>query len=483
MKSIFSLIALLIFGHAFICSKAQVDRTEPPSPKPAPKIKIADAKTFELENGLKVFVVEDDKLPRITYNLLLDIDPILEQENKGYVDIAGYLIRTGTTTRTRKEIDDEIGIIGASLSTRSNGIYASTLTRYNDNLLEVLSDITKNANFSEREFDIVRSRVLNVVESEKVRPDAMLQKMSRKVIFGEDHPYGETRTSESLKNITVEMCQNYYDTYFKPNVAYLAIVGDVTKEDIKPKIEKYFGDWEPGNIPEKKYDIPQIPESRTVSIVDRPNAVQSSIHIGYPIDFNVEHELFIQSRVMNTILGGGFFRLNENLREKHGYAWNASSRLVSDPNVGKFIAQTNVRSEVTYDAIKQVLYEMERIVNEEVPEKELERAKNYMLGNFALSLENPETIAIAAINIERYDLPEDFYVNYLKYLEEVTVEDIQHAANEFIHPNNTNIIVVGNADDIADDIKNLSSDKKIQYYDIEGNPIEHRGGPILRRRR
>jgi hypothetical protein len=176
--------------------------------------------------------------------------------------------------------------------------------------------------------------------------------------------------------------------------------------------------------------------------------------------------------VANTILGGSEFRLFLNLREKHGYTYGAYSNFSYNPLVASFKATASVRNAVTDSSIHEILYEMKRIGEEKVSESELIMAKNYLTGNFALSLENPQTIASFAVNIERYKLPKNFYSDYLKKIEAVTVADIQEVAAKYILPEKSTIIVVGKASEIAEKLNKFSPQGKIEYYDFEANPYD-----------
>ncbi len=465
-----NLTLLFLFTILFIIpSKAQVDRTKMPEAGPAPEIKIGQYESFTLENGLKVFVVENHKLPRIAFSLVLDRDPIMEGNSAGYVSAAGSLLRTGTQTRTKDELDKEIDFIGAKLSTSSTGVFGLALTQHSEKLLELISDIVLNANFKQDELDKILLRMKSDLESEKDDPQAIASNVKRVLLYGKDHPYGENMTEETIKNISLKECEDYYKTFFKPNIAYLAVVGDITKSEAKNLVEKYFGSWKKGEIPHYTYKTPEQPNNTQVAIVDRPNSVQSVVNVTYPIQLKPGSEDVIKARVMNTLLGGGVFRLFYNLREKHAYTYGAYSSLSSDKLIGSFAAYANVRNSVTDSAVTQILYEMKRIRDEKVPDEELQKVKNYITGNFAIGLENPQTIANFAINTARYNLPQDYYANYLKNVAAVTPEDVKKEADKYITPENAYVVVVGNADSIAKGLSKFGGEK---YYDKDGNEID-----------
>jgi len=452
---------------------SQIDRTRAPEPGPAPEILISDYKTFELKNGLKVFLVENHKIPRVSYSLVLDIKPFAEGDSLGYTSIAGELLGTATTTRSKDQIDEEIDFIGASLSTSSGSLYGSALKKHNDKLLEIMSDILLNPVFNLDELDKVKKQTISALAYNKNDPAAISETVSDALFYGKDHPYGEVTTEATVSSVTVKMCEKYYSTYFRPNIAYLAIVGDMKLKEAKKLAKEYFGEWVPGEVPSKQYPTPEAPAALQVSIVDRPVAVQSVIVVGYPVEYTLGTDDYIKARVMNILLGGGSSnRLFQNLREDHGYTYGAYSSLSQDKFIGSFNAEADVRNEVTDSAVTQILYEMDRIRTEPVPPEELEKVKNYLTGTFALALEQPATVARFALNIARYGLPADYYANYLKSLAAVTPEDITEMARKYIKPENCHVFVVGKADDVAENLAALSPDQTINYYDVEGNYID-----------
>jgi hypothetical protein len=289
-------------------------------------------------------------------------------------------------------------------------------------------------------------------------------------MYGKDHPFGELESEETVKNFTLEMCQNYFEIYFRPNVAYLAIVGDINKTKAKQLVEKYLGKWEKKDVPKKVYTTPKAPLVNKVSLVDRSNSVQSVIALGYPVELQIGTEDAIKASVVNLILGGSATgRLFMNLRESKAYTYGAYSSMNPDRLIGSFTASTQVRTSVTDSAITEIISEMKKIRNEKVSDDELQKAKNLLSGSFVRSLESPETIARFAINTARYNLPKDYYKNYLKNLNALTADDILATAKKYIKPNNLHVIVVGNGDEIAKNISRFSINNKVEYYDPNGN--------------
>lgn len=468
------LISFIISIFTFYSADAQVDRSQPPEPGPAPVIQIGDFESFEMDNGMTVIVVENRKVPVVSFQLSLDIDPVLEGDAKGYVSLAGSLLREGTTNRTKKEIDETIDFIGASLSTSSSGMFASSLTRHRETLLELMSDILINPSFPEEELERLMNQTRSGLATTRNDANAMAANVSRAVVYGTDHPYGEVTTEESLDNIQRDMLIEYYEDHFKPNVAYMVIVGDISLDEAREVTETYFGSWEAGEVPSRTYPTPAPPNGKRVAMADRRDAVQSLVTVTHPVELQPGHEDAIKTNVMNSILGGGAFsgRLMQNLREDKGYTYGARSSLSNDRLVGRFNARAEVRNSVTDSTVTEILNEMERMRQEPVEESSLELTKNFMTGSFARSLESPRTIANFALYTTRYDLPENYYRTYLEKLNEVSVEDVQEMANKYLNPDNAYIVVAGSKEEVMESLRPFSAIDMVELYDAFGRPIE-----------
>lgn len=469
MKNILlTIVSLLILTNGF----AQLDRSIRPEPGPAPFIEIGNAKSFTLDNGLRVFVVENHKVPRVTFSMIFDYSPVHEGDFAGMVDITGQMIRTATENRTKEMIDDEIDFIGASLSASATGLYATGLSGYTATLAELMADVLINASFEQEHFDRILTQSKSGLSAAKNDPTSIAERVNKVLLYGKDHPYGVNPTEASLEKVTLEMCKKFYQAYFRPEVTYMAIVGDVKFEEAQKLIEKYFSAWERGNVPEQMYPNPKPPKGMRVAIVDRPTAVQSVIRIGFPVELTPGSENAISARVMNNILGGGTSRLFDNLRETHGWTYGAYSSLNSDKLIGSFTAATDVRNMVTDSAVHEILYEINLMRKEPVSAEELRLYKNEMNGNFALSLENPQTVANFALNIARYNLADDYYTTYLQRLAGITEKDILDVANKYLYADNANILIVGKASDVAESLKKFAGDGGLHFFDEDGNEYD-----------
>jgi predicted Zn-dependent peptidase len=397
----------------------------------------------------------------------LDYNPVPEGELAGLSDVTGQMLRTGTTHLSKDDLDEEVDFIGARLSTSSTGIYASSLKKHNEKLLSLMADVLLNPSFKQEEFDKIKTQTISGLKSQEDDAGAISDRISRQLIYGENHPYGESVTEKSIENITPDQCRKFYETFFKPNVGYLAIVGDITLAEARELIEKHLGGWEKGSVMNYVPETPVAPKNHVVAIVD-----QSALRVGYPVDLKPGSEEIIPARVMNTILGGGTFRLFNNLREDKAYTYGAYSQLSPDKLTGKFLVNTEIRNSVTDSAINEIFNEMKRIALEPVKDDELNLVKNYLNGNFALSLENPQTVAGFAISTARYGLPMDYYANYMKNLSAVTADDVMDAAKRYIRPENAYILAVGKASEIAPRLMQFTDGQAIKYYDFDGKEYD-----------
>ena len=462
------LSAIMLIG-GLACFAAGVDRSKAPAPGPAPEIQLGDYTTFELENGLKVFVVENTKLPTITVSLLVDWDPILEKDKSGYISMAGEMLRRGTAQRSKDDIDKAIDFIGASLNTTSSGMSGRALKKHGEVLFEIMADITQNANFSQEELEKVRKQTLSNLKSNLNDPNQIASNVRNSVLYGQNHPYGDVTTEASIEKVTAEDLRDFHKENFLPNISYLAFIGDIKPSEARSWAEKYMGSWKRGEVAKRQYGKPQLPEKRTVVVVDKPGAVQTVLNVANVMDLKPGSEDAIKARVTNILLGGPNFRLFLNLREDKGYTYGAYALFDADTLIGEFRAYAQVRNEVTKDATKEFLYELNRIRNEPVAADELTLAKNFTSGDFARRLEDPATIARYAINTARYNLPKDYYQNYLKEVEATTAADIQAIAQKYIQPDRSYIVAVGDAGNLE---KEMGEYGELVRYDALGHPID-----------
>jgi zinc protease len=464
------ILSLTILACNF--SQAQsFDRSIRPKAGPAAAVQLTEPQTFTLPNGLKVFVVENHKLPTVSYQLDLDIQPALQGNAVGYKNFIGELLKSGTKTRSNEKFNAELDALGGTLSVGNDGIYAACLTKKQDALLNLINDMIMNPNFTQKELDKLKKQSISGLQNAKDDPETMANNMSNALVYGTKHLYGEIETEKTVKAITLANCQKFFSTYFRPNVAYLAVVGDITLDEAKKIVTKHFGAWKKMPVPVASYPAPVVNKGAKVAVANKSGAVQSVVNVSYPINLKPGTPDVVKLRVANNILGGGSSgRLFMNLREKHAWTYGSYSSVSADllDNAGTFSATANCKTEATDSAVGEILKEMGKLSTEKVDEKTLQDIKNNMAGKFALSLEDPKTIARFAINTMKDKMPKDYYANYLKNLQAVTADDIMAVSKKYINPGVATILVAGDKTEIAEKLKTYSATKTVEFFDAFG---------------
>jgi predicted Zn-dependent peptidase len=460
---------LFLFLVPLVSMAQNIDRSKAPLPGKAPLIQVGDPVKFTLANGLQVFVVKNTKLPQVSATLALDYDGFAEGDKAGVAQMAGQLLKRGTTTKSKAQLDEAIEFLGGSMSTSSQSASVSSLKGNFPSLLSLLSEVVLQPALSTDELEKIRKQTLSGIESSKDDADAISGNVVKKLVYGANHPYGEMMTTKTVNTVSIADVKSFLNTYWIPNAAYLIFVGDIEPATAKMLAEKSFGSWKKGVFAKQNFAKPVQPKQTYVAIVDRPASVQSVVAIAGAVDLLPNSSNVIAGSVMNNILGGGFSgRLFANLREKYGFTYGAYSSLSPSRQIGIFQAEASVRNEKTDSSVQELLREINTIRNEQVGETELSRMKNYLSGGFARSLENPATIANFALNIARNNLPADYYQKYLTNLAAVDASKVQNAAQLFLNTNQMHIVIVGNAKQIA---KGLEKYGPIKYFDLEGNEV------------
>ena len=451
---------------------AQIDRSQQPKPGPAPVISLKKPKEFELKNGLKVMVVENHKLPRVSFNLAIDRDPVFEGDKAGVTSLLGSMLGNGTTNISKDDFNEEIDFLGASLGFGFNGGSASSITKYSSRMLELLADAAMNPLLTEKEFQKEKEKLIEGIKSSAKSVDAIAGRVGGALAYGKQHPYGEFITEETAQAVTLDDVKGYYEQYFNPNTTYLVIIGDVNTKSIMKLVKKHFKRWDKANVL-YPLDIKanKNPKSLEINFIDMPNAVQSNISLSSNVSLKMSDTDYHSVLIANKILGGGFNSyLNMNLREEHGYTYGARSSVGTDKYISRFSAGAAVRNAVTDSAVVETVKEIKRIKAEPVAADALSNAKAKYVGDFVLALERPSTIAQYAISTKVNELPEDFYTTYLQKINAVTIEDVQRVANKYFSAENARIIIVGKGSEVIENLEKTGI--PINYFDTFANPVE-----------
>ncbi len=466
---------LYIAASLFLTITMQAQDRPQPKPGPAPAINVNKPQSFVLKNGLKVLVVENHKLPRVSFNLTLDNAPYAEGNKKGVSDILSGMLGNGTKKISKDAFNEEIDFLGADINFYASGAYANGLSRYSKRILELMADGALNPLFDQSEFDKEKEKIIEGLKADEKSVSAIARRVENVLVFGKEHYRGEFTSEETLKNVTLDDVIINYNNYFVPANAYLVIVGDVKFKEIKKEVEKLFGKWKEAKAPVFTYSTPKDVQYSQINFIDAPNAVQSEIALVNLSNLKMTDKEYFSVLLANQILGGGGEgRLFLNLREKHGWTYGAYSSIGAGKYINKFRSSASVRNTVTDSAVVEFFNELKRIKTELVSEEDLKNAKAKYVGNFVMQIEKPSTIAGYALNKETQGLPDDFYENYIKNINAVTAEDIKNAANKYFLSDNTRVVIVGKAADVLPGLEVMSKREKLPifYFDKYGNPAE-----------
>jgi zinc protease len=428
-----------------------------------------------LANGLAVVVVEDSRLPLVSYRLAFRAgDAHDPPELPGLTDLLTGLLTEGTASWTSRQIADEVGRMGATLSSGANSDYttvgASSLATFSDKILDLLADVTRNPSFPENEVELIKQNTKESLRQQRAQPSFLATEMVSRVVFGK-HPYSViTPTLESLDATTRERIVQFHRSKFLPNNAVFVVAGDVKSDALLKRIESLFGDWRPGEVPRDEFPAPPARTSRSAYLVDRPGSAQSNIVIANTGITRTSPDYF-PLLLMHTVLGANASsRLFMNLREEKGYTYGAYSSLDARRTAGTFRASAEVRTPVTGDSLKEFFYELERIRNEPVSEKEVMDAKSYLTGVFPLRLETQEGLIDQLVQIKMFDLPDNYLDTYRQQIQAVTTEEIQAAAVKYVRPDEAAIVIVGDGAELLDQVKPYAD--TIELYNTAGKRKE-----------
>ena len=444
---------------------------QPPPPLPVRAIKLPTAHETILTNGLRLIVVEDTRLPLVSYRLALRTGDAHDPADlPGLMDMLTGLLTEGTQSRTSREIADEVARLGATLQAGANSDYAtvaaSSLAVYCDQILELLADVALRPVFPPNEVELAKQNTIESLKQQRAQPSFLASEMVAQVMFGA-HPYHVTApTPESVNATTRDRLVDFHRATFIPNNAVLFVAGDVQEDSVLAQVENLFGGWQPGTVIADDFPPPPDRSSRTAYIIDRPGSAQANIVISNSGITRTSPDYF-PMLIMHTVLGANASsRLFMNLREDKGYTYGAYSSLDARRTAGTFRATAEVRTPVTGDSLKEFFYELERIRNEPVSEKEIADAKSYLTGVFPIRLETQEGLVDQLVQIKMFGLPEDYLEIYRKHIQAVTIAEVQEVARKYVRPDEAAIVIVGDGAQLVEQIEPYASD--MEFYNTAG---------------
>lgn len=468
MNRLFSVIVIAVVTAHFSAPgpilAQKPDRSKPPALGPAPSLKLPAIQKQKLSNGLPVWLVEHHEVPLAQINLIVRAGSAADPIGKfGVGSLAAAMLDEGAGSRSALELADALEYLGANLSTissfDSSAVRMSVPVSKLADALPVMADVALRPTFPAGELERLRKERLTSLLQARDNPGTLIQIAFPRIVYGPTHRYGTTATGlpPAVESMSVADLQAFYRAHYRPDNATLLVVGDVTPASIMPVLEKTFGAWKAEGMAPLVAAVPNAPQlkSRHVYIVDKPESAQSQIRIGW-VGVPRSTPDYAALEVLNTILGGSFTsRLNQNLREKNGYAYGASSVFDMRQAAGPFLAAAGVQTDKTGEALKEFFVELNGILGP-VPEEELTKAKNYVALGFPGEFETTGDMARKLEELVVYALPESTFTDFVAAVSKVTAGDLQRLAARYIQPDKMAVVVVGDRKQIESEIRELN---------------------------
>jgi predicted Zn-dependent peptidase len=453
----------LCLCSTLVAAQERPDRTRPPALGTAPPLNLPPIQKRALSNGLPVWIVEAHKVPLVQVNLVVMAGSGDDPAGKfGVANLTAAMLDEGAGSRSSLEIADAADYLGAELATTSSSDASAVrlnvpVARLRD-ALPIMADVALRPTFPAPDLERLRQERLTALLQARDDPAQMAPLAFARVVFGPTHRYGTAQagTEATLKAFTAQDLESFHDSMYQPANATLIVAGDVTANAVLPMLEQHFGTWKAGT-PVRRTPVPtarQLTQTQ-ITIVDIPKAEQSQIRIG-GVGVSRSTPDYFTLQVLNTILGGSFTsRLNQNLREEHGYAYGASSRFDMRLSPGPFQAAAGVQTDKTAESLQEFFKELNGIQTP-VSAEELAKAKNYVALGFPSEFETIDDLAAHLEELVVYKLPDDYFQRYVPNIQAVTSAAVQKAAATYIQPKTMAVVVVGDRATIEPRIKALN---------------------------
>ena len=474
MKKILLLIMMVMTQLNLTSQEISLDKKPEPLSEldfPFPKYSVET-----LSNGLRLFIIQDKEQPTVAFRLMIKGGTSVDGKKNGVGELTASILTKGTKSRSSFDISGTIDGVGANLSASAGAdnisLYASCLKKHQTLILDVMTDVLFNPSFPQDEFEKLQKQMIASIQYEKSNPSGLAQALARKAIYGDNHPYSQRNTEESVNVLKLQDVKDYYTKWFLPNNATLAIIGDVDKKEIIATIEKYFKKWKKGETPIIEM---KEPESKPLGVyfVSRPGSVQSSVVITtntVPYADKDYEKLNLASNVMGAFSG----RLFNTLREKYSYTYTPFGYQTRTKFTNRFACGADVASDKTDSSIAVIFEQMNLLAHNTPDDIEINRMKQYSLGSYLMALENSSFVASLIQNADFMGLKINEIADYPKRLNSMTPVDVRSVSQDYMNPSKALIVVVGDPK-----IKeSLAKFGNIFEFDMDLNPMSGKGAKM-----
>lgn len=465
----------------YTVTNSSVDRSSLPKLGPSKKSNFPEVQRDKLSNGLNIVLAKREGVSTIEMRMMFNAGYKSDYLSKpGVASLAMNLLDEGTKDKTSLQINEELQLLGANLSTGSDpdisSVSLNTLKQSLDGSLNIFSDVITNPAFPEKEFKRLQTEQINTIKNEKSQPIGMALRSMNKYFFGENHPYGNPYTGsgyeDTVANITLEDINSFYKNWIKPNNATLIVTGDLDMNTLKSKLETHLKKWKKGNVPELTFKDGVASSKNTLYLINRPESQQSVIIAGHLTKKYGEVPQEVLDQMVN-ILGGDFTsRINMNLREDKHWAYGAGGFILNTQHDRPFIVYAPVQTDKTAESVTELRKELAQFISTKpVTQAELDKTKNNEILKLPGQWETNAAVNASLYNLVKYDLPDDYYQTYDDNVRNITLSELKKVSTEVVKPEEVNWFIVGDRAKIASKLDQLGFDNIIEI-DADGKPID-----------
>ncbi|HMY36111.1 MAG TPA: pitrilysin family protein [bacterium] len=446
---------ILILAAMFI-SVAFAQKETPPKGSAPKDFSLPKRETISLPNGLQASLIRYGNVPKAMIRVVVRTGNIDEKNNETWLaDLTGEFLSEGTASKNAEAVATAAANMGGSLNINTgldqSFVAGEVLSEFTPDFIKLSADVIQNPAFPASELERLKSKMLRDLSVQSSTPQSQALEKYSKVMYG-DHAYGRTFPTEAmLKSYTLDQVKSFYVANFSAKRTHIFVVGVFDPAAVTKAIREAFGDWKEGTPPTQ--NVPQAKSERTIYLIDRPGAPQSTIILGLPT-MDASHPDYVKFLIMNSILGGSFgSRITTNIRENKGYTYSPFSAITSRYHSANWSEQADVTTEHTGASIKEILYEIERLKKEPPAKDELEGIQNYQAGIFVLQNSNFNGIVNQLAFLNLHGLPDTYLSNYVKNVYAVTPEDVSNMAKSQLKDDAYTIVIVGDIAKIEKQVK------------------------------
>ncbi len=438
-----------IAEEPIIKTPTKTDRSVKPPLGPDPVVILPQVWKSSLTNGINIWGIEHNELPLIQYAIILDGGHAAEDISKaGLANLVASMMNEGTRNKTPEELEDAIGLLGASIRISAGddmiSINVSTLARNFEKTIALVEEMILEPRWDEEQFALAKSRIVNTLKRNQANPSYLASTTLNKLLFGENNILSTetTGTEESVQSISIDDLKSFYNKYFSPSVAKLLITGNITREEVESAFAELSNKWKPVEVSLPEINIPEAPQKSAIYFVNIPGAKQSVIAIGAPSLPRTNPDYY-PAYVANYKLGGSFNGLfNLILREEKGFTYGARSNISGYKDFGVFTASSEVRTNSTLESVTIFRTEMEKYRGN-MPQEYIDFTKNALIKSNALRFETLGSLLGMLNTMSSYNLPVDYIKQEEAYVRDLTAEKQLEVARKYIDPSRMYYVVAG----------------------------------------